>query len=300
MKRVLLADDSVAARKSIQTMLEMAGIEVVAVGNGDLAFARLDEIAPHMVLLDAIMPGRSGYEVCAEIKRDPARRSLPVLIVTTEFEPYDERAAAAAGADGHLIKPLDAGSLEAIREVWELYAEASPEPAEPEAPPEPARPAVAMPGPETFITNTMKAPELPEEGSAPFDLVLPGVGPAPAPGIRSPLPDHVVEPRPAPRVQRAPTTDNLVIEADEHAPVATGAPAQVRTVPVADLRSIDRGCPACGTKTSPGDIFCLACGAMVLVSPEEADRIESMSFCVECNQELLPGEVICVSCGAVV
>ena len=53
MQRVLLADDSVAARKSIEQVLEMAGIEVVSVGNGDLALARLDDVRPHMVLLDA-------------------------------------------------------------------------------------------------------------------------------------------------------------------------------------------------------------------------------------------------------
>ncbi len=74
MKRVLLADDSVAARKSIQTVLEVAGIEVVAVGNGDLALSRLAEVAPELVLIDAIMPGaqrlrsmrrdQSGSRIC--------------------------------------------------------------------------------------------------------------------------------------------------------------------------------------------------------------------------------------------
>src|SRR4051812_17866911 len=122
MKRVLLADDSVAARKSIQTVLEVAGIDVVAVGNGDLALSRLAEVAPEMVLIDAIMPGRSGYEVCAEIKADPAYATVPVLLITSEFEPFDEGLAASSKADGHLIKPLDINAISVMRDVWARFA----------------------------------------------------------------------------------------------------------------------------------------------------------------------------------
>lgn len=279
MKRVLLADDSVAARKSIETMLEMAGIEVVAVGNGDLALSRLAEFDPHMVIVDALMPGRSGYEVCAEIKRDPSRAKLPVLIATTEFEPFDQAAAAAASADGHLVKPLDAGAIETMRRVWELYEG---EPAEEERPAqtgdlaevEPiAAPFVAPKapstlGPDAFITNTMRAPDIPDELAEAYSSVTEPLG------------------------KLEPTAAEM--------PVAWVDAEPVRTIPVSELRTYESACPACGESTASGDIFCLGCGAMVLVTPEEAERLANTIFCPGCRQEMLPGEVICVSCGAVV
>lgn len=338
MKRVLLADDSVAARRSIQTMLEMAGIDVVAVGNGDLALSRIDEVTPQMVLLDAIMPGRSGYEVCAEIKADPARASLPVLLVTTEFEPFDERAAAEAGADGHLVKPFDAEAIARMREVWDRYApddadrfaevaaRSADAPAEAASAPEPpvvaaaaAEQEGAVPAPESFITSTMRAPELPDEAApevaadepepAPYDLALPAArasaAAGPAAGRDTPLPDRAVEAAAAPsggRVLRAPTTENLELETPEYMEAweRAGVEANISSVSLSELRVVGERCPACGIATASGDIFCLACGAMVLVTPDEAVRLERSSYCPACRQELMPGEVFCLACGAAV
>ena len=319
MKRVLLADDSVAARKSIQTVLEVAGIDVVAVGNGDLALARIDEVAPEMVLLDAIMPGRSGYEVCAELKRDTRFASIPVLLITSEFEPYDARQAEEAGADGHLVKPLDVGAISLLREVWARFApaesetlaavpEADDQPAEVEAPPGQSAPAPAqpaMPDPESFITATMKAIDIEaaEAERAAVDTIPAGAGRAqPRATWGTAVPDHVVddvpdEPTPP---RRAPTTENLELEGSGEADGRDHDHDTVRSVALDTMRTAGDRCGQCGAGLTTGDVFCLSCGAMVLVSNEEAERIARMQNCPECGQELLPGEIFCVSCGAVV
>lgn len=329
MKRVLLADDSVAARKSIQSVLEVAGIEVVAVGNGDLALSRLEEVAPDMVLIDAIMPGRSGYEVCTEIKQNPKFTHLPVLLISSEFEPYDEQAAAAAGADGRMLKPFDISAINLMRDVWRRYApeeastyadtrdtdedsEGDPQPEDEPAPgdaPAPHAPQKAFPGPDAFITSTMRASDIAEaeaQKAVPADVettVPAGSGrPKQKENWQSALPDHVVDSSeaaitPTP-VRRAPTTENLELEIAPE-PVAGDRDA-VRSVPIGQMRSITEHCVHCGAALVSGDIFCIACGAMTLVTDEEADRISKAVFCPECRQELLPGEVFCVSCGAVV
>jgi CheY-like chemotaxis protein len=325
MKRVLLADDSVAARKSIQTVLEVAGIDVIAVGNGDLALSRLEEVAPEMVLLDAIMPGTNGYEVCAEIKADSRYTNIPVLLISSEFEPFDEALAETSRADGHLIKPLDMNAIAVMRDVWARY---SPGDAETlaavgeagtpvEAHPTPA--AAVMPSPDTFITATsMRVADIEAEAARraakaapaaadPEDTVPAGSGgrSASREGWRAAVPDSVVDVTDTPVghpavVRRAPTTENLDMEIAAEAEDRAAARDTVRSVPIQELHAAGERCSECGAGLVSGDIFCIACGAMVLVTSEEAERINRTQYCGECRQELLPGEIFCVACGAVV
>ena len=311
MKRVLIADDSVAARKSIQTVLEAAGIEVVAVGNGDLALSRIDEVRPDIVLLDAIMPGKSGYEVCRELKDDAANSRLPVVLITTEFEPYDEQAASAAGADGHVLKPVDSAGISLLQRVWARFANSDTDSLEapPGALPKPA--PQRFPGPESFITGTMKAPELDEV----IDTVPAGSGrrkPSTIQGAalrskpeswNSPLPDHVIDDSPQSRDEssspnRVATTENLDIEIAHELEASVGSdPDAIGSISIEDLHAVSHRCPKCSAALVAGDIFCIACGAMVLVTSAEQPPVQR---CSSCGQEIIPGEIFCVSCGAVI
>ncbi|HQR36813.1 MAG TPA: response regulator [Blastocatellia bacterium] len=315
MKRVLIADDSVAARKSIQTVLEAAGIEVVAVGNGDLALSRLREVDPDIVLLDAIMPGRSGYEVCREIKDDPANTKLPVVLITTEFEPYDEQAAGTAGADGHVLKPIDSAGISMLQKVWARFAASDTDSLE--APPgdSPAPAPQQFPGPESFITGTMKAPMLDEvadtvpagTGRRRPSSSLQGMIARPRPeSWNSPLPDHVVDENPQGRDEvsasgRVATTENLDIEIANEMEASVGSgPEAIGSISIDDLHSTSKRCPSCNAALVSGDIFCIACGMMVLVTSAEQGDVPPSVFCTGCGQEIIPGEIFCVSCGAVI
>jgi CheY-like chemotaxis protein len=83
----------------------------VTVDNGDDAVIRAREILPDIVLADVVMPGKSGYDVCAALKEDPALSGVPVLLLTGTFETFDEDRAARVGADGHITKPFEAHAL---------------------------------------------------------------------------------------------------------------------------------------------------------------------------------------------
>ena len=104
---LLLADDSVTIQRVIELTFADEDIDVVAVSDGDQAIARLDTVPPDIVLVDVGMPGKSGYEVAAYVKRSPRLSHIPVVLLTGAFEPVDEAKATGAGCDGVLAKPFE-------------------------------------------------------------------------------------------------------------------------------------------------------------------------------------------------
>jgi CheY-like chemotaxis protein len=110
-KTLLLADDSVTIQKVVGISFANEDVRIVTVDNGDDAVTRAREIQPDIVLADVVMPGLSGYDVCAALKEDPALSSVPVLLLTGTFETFDEDRAARVGADGHITKPFEAHAL---------------------------------------------------------------------------------------------------------------------------------------------------------------------------------------------
>lgn len=123
-RTILLADDSVTIQKVIELTFMDEDYEVVAVGNGDDALEKLDEMTPDFVIADVHMPGASGYDVAKHSKS--LRPEVPVLLLVSTFEPFDEEAAEKSGCDAFLKKPFDSQELQRL--VEELSAEATGEP----------------------------------------------------------------------------------------------------------------------------------------------------------------------------
>ena len=133
-RTLLLADDSVVIQKLVGLSFANEDVEIVATDNGDDAVARARETCPDVILADVVMPGKSGYEVCEELKRDPALAHVPILLLTGTFEAFDENRANAVGANGHITKPFEAQALvERVKEV--MASAAAPTAATPTAPP---------------------------------------------------------------------------------------------------------------------------------------------------------------------
>ena len=95
---LLLADDSVTIQRVIELTFADEDVQVVAVGDGDQAIARIEADPPDIVLADVGMPGRTGYEVAQYIKQSPRLAHIPVLLLTGAFEPVDQAKAARWGA----------------------------------------------------------------------------------------------------------------------------------------------------------------------------------------------------------
>src|SRR5688500_1180085 len=139
-KKILLADDSITIQKVVELTFSDGDYEVTAVNNGAKAVQKLAEMRPDIILSDIIMPEKNGYEVCEYVKSHPEYRSIPVILLTGTFEPFDPDRAEKAGCDAVVTKPFESQSL--IHKVEELISQAqnAPAAAAPAAPsaPEPA------------------------------------------------------------------------------------------------------------------------------------------------------------------
>lgn len=134
--KILLADDSITIQKVVNLTFTDEGINVVTVGNGELALKKLGEENFDLVLADIFMPGRNGYEVCEYVKSAPATKDIPVILLVGAFEPFDKSEAARVRADGHLTKPFESRIL--IETVKRMLAEAAVKTAAAAPSPEPA------------------------------------------------------------------------------------------------------------------------------------------------------------------
>jgi len=116
---ILLADDSITIQKVVGIIFGSDDYSLTIVDNGRAAIQKAQELQPDILLIDALMPGMSGYEVCEAIRKDAALASRPILLLTGSFEPFDEEKARQCGADDHIVKPFE--SQQIVAKVQELY-----------------------------------------------------------------------------------------------------------------------------------------------------------------------------------
>ena len=109
--RVLVVDDILSNVKLLEAKLTAEYFEVVTAFNGLECLARMDDQVPDIVLLDVMMPGMDGFEVCRRIKCNPKTAHVPVVMVTALDQPSDRVAGLEAGADDFLTKPVDDAAL---------------------------------------------------------------------------------------------------------------------------------------------------------------------------------------------
>jgi two-component system alkaline phosphatase synthesis response regulator PhoP len=104
--RVLIADDVQQNRELLEAYLIDEGYEILMANDGQQTMQMVEQHQPDLILLDIMMPRMSGYEVCAQLKADPAKRGIPVLMVTALNEMGDIEKAVEAGCDDFLTKPV--------------------------------------------------------------------------------------------------------------------------------------------------------------------------------------------------
>jgi adenylate cyclase len=125
--RLLVVDDVPVNVKLLADLLTVKGYEVVTAASGAEALAKVEKDQPGLVLLDVMMPGMSGYDVCRKIRENPATAMLPVIMVTA-LDPTQERVKGIeAGADDFLTKPINQPELlarvKSLLRIKELHDE---------------------------------------------------------------------------------------------------------------------------------------------------------------------------------
>ena len=106
MKKLLIADDEDGIRALVRMTLDGGSLEILEAADGDAAVAMAQEHLPDIVLLDVMMPGRSGFDVCRALKTDPVTAGITIILLTAKAQPMDREEGWAAGADEYFTKPF--------------------------------------------------------------------------------------------------------------------------------------------------------------------------------------------------
>jgi twitching motility two-component system response regulator PilG len=110
-KSILVVDDSATVRKLISAKLEKSGHNVICAADGVDGLQRISESIPDLVLLDITMPRMDGYEVCREIRANPAAKDIPVVMISGKDGFFDKVRGKMAGATGYVTKPFGPETL---------------------------------------------------------------------------------------------------------------------------------------------------------------------------------------------
>ena len=110
-ERVLLVEDEGDIRDVIEYNLERAGYLTLAFDNGEAGLEAIRNESPDLVLLDLMLPGIDGLEICRQIKEDPTTRDIPIIMITAKTEESDVVLGLGVGADDYVNKPFSPQEL---------------------------------------------------------------------------------------------------------------------------------------------------------------------------------------------
>ena len=116
--KVLIADDEPNIHISLEVLMKREGHQVLLARDGDEALALIRSERPALVLLDVMMPRKSGFEVCQAVRADEALAGVKILMLTAKGRDTDVAQGLGVGADGYMTKPFSTKDLAArVREM---------------------------------------------------------------------------------------------------------------------------------------------------------------------------------------
>ena len=125
-KKILACDDEKHIVRLVQVNLERAGYEVITAGDGKEALQKVEEETPDLVVLDVMMPYMDGFEVLQSMRRNPATRDIPVIMLTAKAQDADVFKGWQSGVDCYLTKPFNPMELIAfVKRIFKSLEDAS-------------------------------------------------------------------------------------------------------------------------------------------------------------------------------
>ena len=123
-KRVLLIEDELNIVEAIRFLMDREGWDVSAHDDGATAIERIRDVQPDIVVLDYMLPGKTGMEILTELREDPEFQDLPILMLTARGQSRDRAQAERAGVNRFMTKPFsNTEVLHAIRDLVRISAQ---------------------------------------------------------------------------------------------------------------------------------------------------------------------------------
>ena len=110
-KKILIVDDEPNILISLEFLMERAGYVVRCVETGDQALAQLDEFQPDLILLDVMLPGMDGFEVCQRVRQTQAWSQIKIVMLTAKGRDVEVAKGLALGANAYITKPFSTKAL---------------------------------------------------------------------------------------------------------------------------------------------------------------------------------------------
>lgn len=110
-KKVLIVDDEVNIVISLEFLMEQAGYTVDVARSGDEALAKVAEFRPDLILLDVMLPGINGFDICQRIRQTPVWQHMKVVMLTAKGREVEITKGLALGADAYITKPFSTKAL---------------------------------------------------------------------------------------------------------------------------------------------------------------------------------------------
>ena len=110
-RRIMVVEDHAQTRELLQYNLQAAGFEVRAAAGGEQGLATMERWRPHLVLLDIMLPGMDGLDVCRRLKQTPSLSTVPVIMLTARGDEVDRVVGLELGAEDYILKPFSLREL---------------------------------------------------------------------------------------------------------------------------------------------------------------------------------------------
>ena len=110
-KKILIVDDEPNIVISLEFLMKKEGFQVAVAGDGEEALAKVASFAPDLLLLDVMMPKKSGFEVCEALRTDSANSALKIVMLTAKGRETEVAKGLAIGADAYVTKPFSTKDL---------------------------------------------------------------------------------------------------------------------------------------------------------------------------------------------
>lgn len=109
--RILVVDDEKDLVNLVRYNLEKSGLMVDCAYNGSSVLPQVQQFSPNLIILDLMLPDRSGYDICRDLKADPATKNIPIIMLTARSSEYNRITGFECGVEDYVIKPFSPKEL---------------------------------------------------------------------------------------------------------------------------------------------------------------------------------------------